>query len=110
MSKVASASDGIKAVVASFGAFLQDTLARAESVKPTSAIEPALDKSDFPELQAQLSQALGPELIQTDDSTDPKKFQRFAVIETAVRDTFGDLIVSFNMNMLRYCILGQFLT
>lgn len=101
MPKTASAGDGIKAV-ASFRAFLEETLARAESVKPTSAIEPALDKSDFPDLQARLSQALGPELIQADDSTDPKRFQRFAVIETAVRDTFSDLIVSRNMNMLHY--------
>lgn len=96
MPSAVSDSDGIKAV-ASFAQFLDTILSRAESVKPTSNIEPALEKSDFPDLRVQLNEALGPELSQGDDPTDPKKLQRFAVIETAVRDTFDNLVVSRNI-------------
>lgn len=90
---IAEDGNGI-AAVASFAALLDQLLARAESVKPTSDIEPALDQSDFPDLRVHLSDALGAELSQGDDTTDPKRAQRFAVIETAVRDTFSNLVVS----------------
>jgi THO complex subunit 1 len=86
-------SHGVPAV-ASFGNFLHDLLIRAESVRPTASAEPPLDKSDFKDLQRQLSGVLGPELGQAGDPVDAKKAQRFAVIETAVRDTFSNLVVS----------------
>ncbi|KAM7183468.1 THO complex subunit 1 [Naviculisporaceae sp. PSN 640] len=93
MSPAVSDSDGVKAV-ASFTQFLDNILLRAESIKPTSNIEPALEKSDFPDLSVQLNDALGPELSQGDDPLDPKKSQRFAIIETAVRDTFDNLVAT----------------
>ncbi|KAK3692137.1 THO complex subunit 1 transcription elongation factor-domain-containing protein [Podospora appendiculata] len=81
---MAEESHGI-AAVAAFGAFLDTLLAHAETVKPTAFIEPPLDKSDFDDLQHQLDDVLGSDLDQV---------QRFAVIETAVRDIFGNLIAT----------------
>ncbi|KAK3313774.1 THO complex subunit 1 transcription elongation factor-domain-containing protein [Apodospora peruviana] len=93
MPSAISESHGITAV-GSFGAFLHDILARAEFIKPTATIEPALNKSDFQDLQPQLAQVLGADLSQSNDPADLKKAQRFAVIETAVRDTFSNLIAT----------------
>lgn len=80
--------------VAAAGAFLNNLLARAESVKKTTSIEPPLEKSDLGDLEQQLSDALGYEAT-ADESADPKKIQRFALIETAARDIFKNLIVSW---------------
>jgi hypothetical protein len=85
-------SHGVSGVAAA-AAFLDTLLERAESVKRTASIEPPLEKSDFDDLRQQLSDALGYELP-PDESADSKRTQRFAVIETAVRDTFESLIVS----------------
>jgi THO complex subunit 1 len=84
-------SHGILAVAAA-ASFLDTLLARAESVKQKASIDPPLEKSDFDDLRRQLSDTLGYE-VTTDEPADAKT-QRFAVIETAVRDTFISLIVS----------------
>jgi hypothetical protein len=86
-------SHGVSGVDAA-GIFLDGLLERAESVKQTASIEPPLEKSDFDDLRRQLSDALGYELP-AEEPVDTKKVQRFAVIETAVRDTFKSLIVSW---------------
>ncbi|KAL2264027.1 hypothetical protein VTK26DRAFT_3331 [Humicola hyalothermophila] len=83
-------SHGILGVAAA-DAFLDKLLARAESVKQSQSIEPPLDESDFPDIRRQLCDALGYELTGEDHV---KKTQRFAVIETAVRDTFKSLIAT----------------
>ncbi|AEO69581.1 9488df5f-fb33-4ec4-854b-57beee312a39 [Thermothielavioides terrestris] len=85
-------SHGVSGVAAA-AAFLDTLLERAESVKRTASIEPPLEKSDFDDLRQQLSDALGYELP-PDESADSKRTQRFAVIETAVRDTFESLIAT----------------
>ncbi|KAL2181999.1 THO complex subunit 1 transcription elongation factor-domain-containing protein [Thermothelomyces heterothallicus CBS 202.75] len=85
-------SHGILGVAAA-GAFLNDLLARAESVKKTNSIEPPLEKSDLGDLERQLSDALGYE-VTADQSADTKKIQRFALIETAARDIFKTLIAT----------------
>ncbi|GAB1320823.1 THO complex subunit 1 transcription elongation factor-domain-containing protein [Madurella fahalii] len=85
-------SHGIEAVAAA-GTFLDNLLERAEAVKRTASVEPPLDKSNFEDLRRQLSDALGPELM-ADDSADAKRTQRFAIIETAVRDTFKSMIAT----------------
>src|SRR5688572_23626099 len=84
-------SHGVPGVAAA-AAFLDDLLQRAESLKQTSSIEPPLDKSDFDHLRRLLGDALGYEIV-VEDPGDSKRMQRFAVIETAVRDTFKSLIV-----------------
>jgi hypothetical protein len=86
-------SHGVLGVDAA-GTFLDGLLERADSVKQTASIEPPLEKSDFDDLRRQLSDALGYELP-AEEPIDTKKVQRFAVIETAVRDTFKTLIVSW---------------
>ncbi len=87
-------SHGIDAVAA-VGNFLNDLLSRAESIKPTATIEPPLEKSDFDDLQGQLNQIFHSALVPSGNAAEHQKTHRFAIIETAVRDTFGNLIVSF---------------
>ena len=76
--------------VAAFATLLSDLLARAEQVKPSASIEPALSRADFGDLSAQLSDVFAafPHL------DDEDKSRKFAVIEIAVRDLFGRLVVS----------------
>jgi THO complex subunit 1 len=89
-------SHGVSGVAAA-GAFLDNLLARAEIVKQTASIEPPLEKSDFDDVRRQLSDALNYEFV-ADEPVDAKRLQRFAVIETAARDTFKSLIVSWSQN------------
>jgi THO complex subunit 1 len=85
-------SHGIPGVAAA-ASFLDKLLERAESIKKTPSIEPPLEKSNFDDLRRQLNDALGYDFTD-EEAVDTKKIQRFAVIETAVRDTFKSLIVS----------------
>lgn len=85
-------SHGVEAV-ASVRRFLDQLLSRAEVVKQTASVEPPLLDSDFGDLRSQLADILGPPPPATESEADPKKVQRFAIIETATRDTFSDLIV-----------------
>ncbi|KAK1779279.1 THO complex subunit 1 transcription elongation factor-domain-containing protein [Copromyces sp. CBS 386.78] len=84
--------------VAAFSAFLDNLLARAEAVKPTASIEPPLDKADFQDLQIQLNEALGIDPSQVGQVNDAKRTQRHAIIETAVRDTFSNLIATTSID------------
>jgi len=94
-------SHGVEAVAA-FGSFLDDLLSRAQSIKQTESIDPPLSKSNFPDLQAQLSQLLGDLAVPSDGAQDnTKKTHRFAVIETVARDTFKNLVVSLALRSLR---------
>ncbi|KAK4200562.1 THO complex subunit 1 transcription elongation factor-domain-containing protein [Triangularia verruculosa] len=82
-------SHGIPAV-AKAGAFLQQLLEHAETVKRTSSIEPPLTESHFDDLRGRMNSVYDEEPA-TDDSSDAKA-ARFAIIETAVRDTFKYLV------------------
>ncbi|KAH7629163.1 THO complex subunit 1 transcription elongation factor-domain-containing protein [Sordaria sp. MPI-SDFR-AT-0083] len=84
--------------VAAFSAFLDNLLARAETVKPTASIEPPLDKADFQDLQTQLNEALGIDPSQVGEVNDAKRTQRHAIIETAVRDTFSSLVATTSID------------
>ncbi len=70
-------SHGVEAV-ATLGSFLTELLARAESLKTTTSIEPALDKSDFDDPSGRLKELY--------PSVEPA--QRWAPIETVARDLF----------------------
>lgn len=75
-----------------------DLLDRAAKVKPTTTIEPPLDKSDFEDLPARLAQALA-STTKSESTTDDgdlsrDKAQVFAIIETVARDIFNGFIVS----------------
>lgn len=70
---------------------LNDALAQARHVKPASTIEPALTESDFSRLLEGLPQVFAdPDSI----SDAPDKPRQFAVVETAARDLFSNLVVS----------------
>ncbi|KAK0623627.1 THO complex subunit 1 transcription elongation factor-domain-containing protein [Immersiella caudata] len=111
MPSAADNSHGIDAV-ATFNDFLDDLLSRAEHVKQTASLEPPLDKSSFDDIPAKVSQILGHEDTPVDDSAnakmdnadakqdvvDPKRTQRFAILETAVRDTFSKLIATTSID------------
>ncbi|KAJ0371647.1 hypothetical protein COL26b_009528 [Colletotrichum chrysophilum] len=84
--------------VVSFAKLLESLLARSTEVKSTPAIEPALHKADFGDLDNQLgyvleiSQPAGEEDAPTTGAQ--SKAQQFAIIETAVRDMFSNLIAT----------------
>ncbi|KAK4167678.1 THO complex subunit 1 transcription elongation factor-domain-containing protein [Cladorrhinum sp. PSN259] len=82
---------GIEAV-ARAGAFLEDLLRVADSVKQTSSLEPPLAESDFDNIEEQFNAIYDAELT-SNDSADTR-IQRFAIIETAVRETFKNLIAT----------------
>lgn len=69
--------------VATVTDILNESLRHARTVKPTSSIEPALNKSDFEFLLTRLTPVFA--------SAD--KARRYAVIETAARDIFTNSIV-----------------
>ena len=78
------AGHGVQAVE-DFGRLLQEMLERAREVKHTNTVEPPLNKSDLDELFERVD-----ETFLSTTSLDSKKH----AIETAVRDTFNNLLVS----------------
>ncbi|KAL2878622.1 hypothetical protein SGCOL_006092 [Colletotrichum sp. CLE4] len=83
--------------VVAFAKLLDDLLARSMEVKSTPTIEPALHKADFGDLQDQLARVLvvpGASEENGVGSTIQNKAQQFAIIETAVRDMFSNLIAT----------------
>lgn len=85
---VAMFGHGVQAVDA-FGGILRDMLGRAKSVKQTITVEPPLNKSDIIDLSAQLDPT-----FPSASSQELKKRIQYAIVETAVRDTFNNLLVS----------------
>jgi THO complex subunit 1 len=97
MPSLLSEGHGISAVT-TFSSFLDELLERAQSAKPTTSIEPALDKSVFQGILQGANNALpGNEVQKPGEGEDSRKLQRYAIVETAVRDAFADLIVSSQM-------------
>ncbi|KAK4193969.1 THO complex subunit 1 transcription elongation factor-domain-containing protein [Podospora australis] len=86
-------SHGIEAV-ANASILLKELLERADSVKQTSSIEPPLVESDFDNLQSRLNDVYGSQAANVEDLSETQRTQRFAIIETAVRDTFRSLIAT----------------
>jgi len=64
---------------------LRKMLERANQMKESSDIEPALTNSDLGDLLQSID-SLGTE--------DPRRVRQFSIIETAVRDIFNELLVS----------------
>lgn len=89
MPSIEVATHGIQAV-ADIGVVLVDLLRHAESVKLTAAIEPPLEKSDFGDLHGHLMRVLPP---LESDSPLSMRTRQYGIIETAVRDIFGKLVV-----------------
>ncbi|KAF6814376.1 hypothetical protein CSOJ01_04099 [Colletotrichum sojae] len=81
--------------VVSFAKLLDSLLAQSMEVKSSPSIEPALQKTDFDGLDDQLARALAETADQEHGGgAATQKVQQFAVIETAVRDMFSNLIAT----------------
>ena len=78
--------------VAVVDTLLKESLDYAQSLKPTSSIEPALNKSDFESLLNSLSTVFA----NTSSGQVYDKPRQYAVVETAARDIFSNLIVRPN--------------
>ncbi|KKF96397.1 THO complex subunit 1 [Ceratocystis platani] len=71
-------------------------LVNVENVKPTPTIDPALTSASFGDtishLEAFFTQDEGDRYSSLADGAERKKLRRYAVVETAVRDIFAELI------------------
>ncbi|PHH54913.1 THO complex subunit 1 [Ceratocystis fimbriata CBS 114723] len=71
-------------------------LVNVENVKPTPTIDPALTSASFGDtishLEAFFAQDEGDRYSSLADGAERKKLRRYAVVETAVRDIFAELI------------------
>lgn len=81
---------------------LGDMLAQANEVKRTNGIEPPILKADIEEEFRRLQ-----EIPSFAEGRDSKKSTRYAVIETAVRDTFIDLLVRIPTTCEQWTILTR---
>lgn len=85
------------AAVAAFASLLRELLEEATVAKTTFDIEPALNKSDFDDITnrvlSAVAQASGPEEPIGTDASSQIKGRKFAIIETAARELFSELIV-----------------
>ncbi|KJR82324.1 THO complex subunit 1 [Sporothrix schenckii 1099-18] len=85
-------SHGIPAVEA-IGAYLQELLDHAETVKPDRLLEPTLAKSDFDDIYGHVAR-----IFAGFDDPNGKKLRQYAIVETAARDIFGELIASTSID------------
>lgn len=87
---------GVPAVATSVS-LLKELLEQAGKVKQTSTIEPALNKSDFNDIAGRVSQvAASLTGAENGEATSSQiKGRQYAMIETASREIFSNLIVSF---------------
>ncbi|KAM5345520.1 hypothetical protein ACJ41O_011382 [Fusarium nematophilum] len=84
--------------VAAFTTLLQGLLEQALKAKQTFTIEPALNKSDFDDVSGRVSSAAvelaGSEAAEGKVASEQAKARQFAMIETAARDIFSNLIAT----------------
>lgn len=76
----------VEAVVV-FKGLLGDMLAQSGTTKRTDTIEPPVSKADIAPVLRRFQQ------VNSSKTRDEKKATQYAVIETAVRDAFVDLLV-----------------
>ncbi|KAG6039979.1 hypothetical protein E4U41_001771 [Claviceps citrina] len=91
-------------LVASFNSLLDELLTEAAELKPAPTIEPALRMTNFNNVAGRITSCLlshgasdtdgTTDLDQSNGSRDAAKFRKFALIETAARDLFGQLIAT----------------
>lgn len=84
--------------VASFGTLLNKLLVEAEAVKKVTTIEPALQKSQFDDLTGRVAACFArdgnaPDTQPAETSAAVARTRRNAIIETAARSLFDQLIV-----------------
>ncbi|KAF7543394.1 hypothetical protein G7Z17_g10770 [Cylindrodendrum hubeiense] len=86
---------GVPAVATSLS-LLQELLEQAENAKQTSTIEPALNKSDFDDISSRASQVAATLTgAENGEATGSQiKARQYAMIETASREIFSNLIAT----------------
>ncbi|KAF5703287.1 nuclear matrix p84 [Fusarium mundagurra] len=90
--------------IAAFTTLLEEFLSQAETAKPTSAIEPALRKSDFDDLSGRVSRTADDvsSLAAEGAASTIDKGRQFAIIETAARNIFSQLIATTTIDSPDY--------
>ncbi|KAF4441499.1 hypothetical protein F53441_12012 [Fusarium austroafricanum] len=91
--------------IAAFTTLLEEFLSQAESAKQASAIEPALRKSDFDDLSGRVSKTAADISSPAADKDTPptiNKGRQFAIIETAARNIFSQLIATTTIDSPDY--------
>ena len=89
-------SHGIPAVE-TIGAYLSALLDNADDAKPSRALEPALGKADFDDIYVHVGR-----IFAGFDEVGGKKLRQFAIVETAARDIFGQLIVQHLLSTVHH--------
>ncbi|TWU74797.1 hypothetical protein ED733_006287 [Metarhizium rileyi] len=88
---------GVSAV-ARFASLLDQFLGEAAVVKPTATIEPALNKSSLKDVSSRISTCFSSDAADQDAEAsvlqEQAKAKQFAIIETASRDLFDNLIAA----------------
>ncbi|KAK2594215.1 hypothetical protein QQS21_008057 [Conoideocrella luteorostrata] len=90
-------------LVARASSLLDDLLAEAAAAKPTTTIEPTLKKSYFNDLSGRISACtashgdIGTNEEASSGRQESLKTHQFAIIETAARDLFGQLIATIKI-------------
>jgi THO complex subunit 1 len=72
-----------------FGELLKELLQRGDELKQTTTVEPPLSKSGFEDILERVEATLF-----SSAKTLEQRKQRHAVIDTAIRDRFNELLVS----------------
>ncbi|KAL1902562.1 hypothetical protein Sste5346_001004 [Sporothrix stenoceras] len=85
-------SHGIPAVE-QIGVYLQGLLDHAETVKSECELEPTLAKSDFDDIYGHVAR-----IFTGFDDPNGKKLRQYAIVETAARDIFGELIATTSID------------
>ncbi|KAL2202052.1 hypothetical protein CC79DRAFT_1338157 [Sarocladium strictum] len=100
--------------VASFGTLLNELLTEAETVKQATTIEPALQKSQFNDLSRRVGSCFAPaghapDTEASEGSPAVAKSRRNAVVETAARSLFDQLIASTPIDAPDFVQMWNFL-
>ncbi|KAG0648438.1 THO complex subunit 1 [Hyphodiscus hymeniophilus] len=88
-----------------FRSLLQEMLQRAEVVKSSTTVEPAVTKSDL----GNLLERVEDEFFSTATTTESSKKRKHAVIETAVRETFNSILANTTIEMPAFVQLWNLL-
>ncbi|KAI1010209.1 hypothetical protein LB503_013186 [Fusarium chuoi] len=90
--------------IAAFTTLLEEFLSQAETAKPTSAIEPALRKSDFDDVSGRVSRTVDDVSSTAAEgaASTINKGRQFAIIETAARNIFSQLIATTTIDSPDY--------
>ncbi|CAG8959381.1 hypothetical protein HYFRA_00001279 [Hymenoscyphus fraxineus] len=97
------AGQGVQAV-GKFRELLEELLQEAEAAKPNGLIEPPLNKDDLGDISERVNSVFLPVT-----SPEVRKRSQYAVVETAARDTFNDLLATTTIDTPEFMKLWHLL-